>query len=171
MKKLLSLWIVLASLSLTACGGGSETTVHVVDYTPELRRFDVVDSYGIDTAEPGTTPLAINPYLYNGLFDVYWKVNSLEDYQVNIRINDMPSPNNSFLIYSEICGQGRACDQAGGLICEYTAELELSCNNSTHPTDIGDLFNEVPQRLYLILQVCDMNSSYCDFESYPVFME
>ncbi len=173
MKKLFGLLMVVASISLTACGGGGgQVAPRVINYTPELRQFDVVDSYGVDTAKPGTTPLAINPYLDNGLFDVYWQVNSLEDYRMNVRINDTAGINNSLLIYSEICGLGRACDQSGGVICEYTADFMLSCNNSSHPTDIYALFpNGSPQKLYLALEICDLDSSYCAYNYYPVRME
>ncbi|MES2822145.1 MAG: hypothetical protein V4732_00990 [Pseudomonadota bacterium] len=172
MKKILGLLIVLISISFTACGGGSSREPRVVNYTPDLHRFDMVDSYGIDTAQPGTTPLVLSPYLYNGLFDVFWEVNSLEDYRMNIRLNDSSGIHNSLLIYSEICGVNRACDQDGSVICEYTSDFRLSCNNSNHPEDIKPLFpNGAPQNLYLILEVCDMNSSYCAYDYYPVRME
>lgn len=167
MKKYIALIVVVASMSLTGCGGGE---LHSVDYVPELHRFDVVDSYGVDTAKSHAT-LALNPYVENGLFDIYWEVNSLEDYQVNVRINDRPSVNNSYLVYSKVCGAGRACDQSGGAICEYTSDFTLSCNNSNHPTDIGYLFDEVPQKLYLILEVCDYDSTYCIYDYHPVVME
>lgn len=170
MKKILGVLIVLISISFTACGGGSSREPRVVNYTPDLIRFDIVDSYGVDTAN-STAPLYINPSRDFGLFDVDWQVNSLEDYKVNIRINDRAGIANSLPIYSEICGQGRACDQSGAVICEYTSDYLLSCNNNV-PEDIIELFPAgAPQSLYLILEVCDLNSSYCAYDYYPVLME
>jgi hypothetical protein len=175
LRSAFGLWLVAASISLTACGGGTsdrEPSPRVINYTPELRRFDIVDSYGVDTAQPGTTPLALSPYRDGGLFDVFWQVNSLEDYHVNIRINDSSGVTNSLSIHSEICGLGRACDQAGSVICEYTEDFYLSCNNSNYITDIAVLFpHDPPQKLYLMLEICDIDSAYCVYDSYPVWLE
>jgi hypothetical protein len=153
---------------LTACGGGEREPVY--NPTPTLVHYDIVDSYGVDTATSSTS-LAINPYLDNGMFDIFWKVNSLEDYRVNIRINDRSTPDNSFLIYSDICGANQACDQLGNVICEYTSDFTLSCNSSSRVVDIGELFKQVPQRLYMVLEICDIDSSYCAYDYYPVSME
>ncbi len=172
MKTIFGLIILLIVSSFTACGSDGSATPRVINYTPELKRYDVVDSYGVDTAKPGTTPLAISPYLDNGLFDVFWQVNSLEDYRVNIRINDAAGISQSLLIYSEICGLGKACDQGSGVICEYTTDFYLSCNNSKRPIDIFELFpNKAPQKLFLLLEICDLDSSYCAYDYYPVLME
>lgn len=152
---------------LTACGG--EPATYAYNPTPSLVGFDIVDSYGVDTAK-SRAPLAIDPYIYNGLFDVYWRANSLDDYRVNVRINSTPDPYNSILVYSDICGAGRACDQGGGLICEYTTDFYLSCNNARNPTDIASLMKRVPQDLYLILEVCDLDSPACNYMQYPVSM-
>ena len=166
MKKL-SMSLLFAFL-LVGCGG--EVEVHAYNPAPSLVRFDMVDSFGVDTAR-SSAALRLDPYVDNGLFDIFWKVNSLEDYRINFRINDVASTNNSFLIYSEVCGAGRACDQAGGVICEYTADFYLSCNNSRHPVDISALFKRVPQTLYAQMEVCDLQSSYCTYTYYPVLMQ
>ena len=170
MKLFLTPIAIVSYLLLTGCGG-AEVELRVIDYTPTLHQFDVVDSYGVDTAKPGDLPLAINPYINNGLFDVSWQVNSLDDYRINIRINDYPSVSSSELIYSEVCGVGRACDQGGGVICQYTSDFTVSCNNSSRIPNIDYLFKSVPQKLYLIMQVCDINSSNCEYQDYPVLME
>lgn len=161
--------IMLCLGFLTACGGGGSGggggEIHAYNPTPTLVRFDIVDSYGVDTAE-SNRPLEIDPYIGNGLFDVFWRVNSLDDYRINIRVSSKPSVSNSILIYSEVCGAGRACDQGGGVICEYTSDSYLSCNNARIPTDIISL----PEDVYMILEVCDLNSSYCGYKYHPVFM-
>ena len=160
--------LVVLSLVLTSCGGGGEREP-VYNPTPTLVHYDIVDSYGVDTAN-SSAALAINPYLDNGMFDIFWKVNSLEDYRVHVLVNDRATPDNSFLIYSDICGAHQACDQLGSVICEYTSDFTLSCNNS-NPVDIGVLFKKVPQTVYMILEICDIDSSYCAYEYYPVSME
>lgn len=156
--------IALLCVFLSACGGEVETRAY--NPAPSLVGFDIVDSYGVDTAL-SREYLVIDPYINNGLFDVFWRVNSLDDYRINIRVSSTPSVNNSILIYSEVCGAGRVCDQGGGVICEYTTDFYLSCNNARHATDIVSL----PQDLYMILEVCDLDSPYCGYKYYPVYME
>jgi hypothetical protein len=160
--------ILVLCVLLTACGGEADT--HFYNPSPNLVSFDVVDSYGVDTAT-SNQPLVINPYIYNGLFDVFWRANSLEDYRVNVRINSIASVNNSILVYSDVCGIGRACDQGGNLICEYTPDFYLSCNNARHPMDIAELIKRVPQDLYLVLEVCDLDSPYCGYLYHRVSMQ
>ena len=158
---------LLLCLVLAACGGEPET--YSYNPTPNLVGFDIVDSYGVDTAQ-SRAPLIIDPYIYNGLFDIFWRANSLDDYRVNVRINSVADTYNSILIYSDICGAGHACDQGGSLVCEYTTDFYLSCNNARHPADIASLMKRVPQDLYLILEVCDLDSPFCSYMHYPVSM-
>lgn len=160
---------------LTGCGGSTSTAVYVerpapVNYTPELYSFDIFDSYDVDTRIDSVTPLALSPYYYDGLFDIFWRANSLEDYHLELRLNDRPTSQGSLLIHHEICGAGLWCDQGGSLICEYTADLFMACE-AEPLVDISPLLYRLPQEMYLIMQVCDINSSYCEFDYYPVWME
>lgn len=170
-----SLWrvsaLVLVMFALSACHDDS-SAVHPEDYTPELISFDMIDSYDQDTARPPYGDLAINPFEYAGLFEIFWRVNSLEDYTLSLRVGNRPSITTSLVVHSEICGAGRWCDQGGNLICEYTEDFYLSCDNSNNPLDIAHLFPEVPpQQLYLFLEACDINSNYCEYDYYPVTFE
>lgn len=174
MKKILSVAVfVLFSVTLTGCGGSSSAAddPHHDDYVPELRVFDIIDSYDTDTATPKHPPLALSPYLYDGLYEIFWNVNSLEDYTVTLRINDRPTLANSLVIHSQVCGEGRRCDQAGNWICEYTNDFYMSCDGSTVEKDIYPLITKVPQLVYLFLEVCDSNSGYCEYDYYPVTLE
>ncbi len=174
MKKILSTAIIaLCSLAMSGCGGESHAVddPHHDDYVPELRVFDLIDSYDTDTAKPNHPALALSPYLYDGLFDVFWQVNSLEDYTVTLRINDRPSLTNSLKIHSQVCGAGRRCDQGGNWICEYTNDFYMSCDGSGVERDIYPLVGKVPQLVYLLLEVCDSNSGYCEYDYYPVTLE
>jgi hypothetical protein len=160
--------VMIFCLLLSGCGG--EERVQAFNPAPSLVRFDIVDSYGVDTGY-SSKALALDPYVDNGLFDVFWRVNSLEDYRINIRLSASPDVNNSLLIYSDVCGAGHGCDQGGSVICEYTTDFYLSCNNAHHPTDIAGLMKRVPQNLYMLFEVCDLDSPYCGYQYYPVSMQ
>jgi hypothetical protein len=169
--------LTLGVFLLVGCGGSGRSAGVVyadnpppVNYTPELYSFDLFDSYDVDTRVDSVTPLALSPFYYEGLFDIFWQANSLENYHLELRLNDRPSSYNSLLIHHEICGEGLWCDQAGSLICEYTSDLFMACE-SEPLVDVSPLIQTLPQELYLILQVCDINSSWCEFDYYPVWME
>lgn len=148
---------------LTACGGSSSES-EPVNPVPALVGFDMIDSYGVDTALSNRA-LEIDPFIDNGLFDIFWRVNSLEDYEVNVRVNSSPNTSNSILIYSEICGAGLPCDQGGNLICQYSEDSTLSCGRGPVVS-----IKRMPVDLYLILEACDLDSSYCNYRYYPVAM-
>lgn len=163
--------MVLILFGVTACGG-DRAVDHPEDYVPELRYFDIIDSYGVDTARNPRTELALSPFEYGGLFEIFWGVNSLEDYTVSLKINDRATLLNSITVHSEVCGANKWCDQAGSLVCEYTEDFYLSCDNSGRLADIAPLFpNDPPQTLYLFLEVCDNDSFYCEYDYYPVEMQ
>jgi hypothetical protein len=164
--------LVLMLAGLSGCGGD---TVAVDDpqqnYTPELRVFDIIDSYDTDTANANHLPLALTPYRYDGLYEVFWDVNSLEDYTVSLRINNRASIGGSLVVHSQVCGAGRRCDQSGGWVCEYTNDFFMSCEGSARETDIFALINKMPQKVYMFIEICDSNSGYCEFDYYPVTLE
>jgi len=141
------------------------------DYVPSLRYFDLIDSYDQDTAQPPYGTLAINPYLYDGLFDVSWGVSNRGDYLVHLWINNRARIEDALLVQSQLCGPGLACDQTGGLICEYTSDFYLSCDQRRAPLDIAPLVTQIPEQLYLFLEVCDRQSRYCEYDYYPVLFE
>lgn len=172
MKKITLGLVIVASLVIVGCGGGSSSAAPdpSYNYTPALYSFDIVDSYDTNTAT-SNAPLALNPYNRFGLFEIEWTANSLEDYRVRVSINDRPNLTDSVEIHNERCGLGLWCDQGGSLICEYGANLTLSCDTSLEPVDISYLFYTIPEDLYLFLEVCDIGSPYCEYDYYPVTME
>lgn len=169
MNKLPLVFVILLSLLLVAC---DEEPVQVYDDNPvpELRSFHMIDSYDVDTSNSNAA-LRLSPYEYEGLFEIFWKVNSLENYRVSLKINDRDTLSNSIAIGSTVCGAGLVCDQAGHWVCEYTDDLYMNCDTSIKDVDIEPLFNDIPKNLYLLLEVCDIDSNYCEFDSYPVTME
>lgn len=170
MNKFIVLFVALASLMLSACGGSHREPAYEEDYVPELRSFDMIDSYDVDTST-SNAPLYLSPYEYEGLFEIFWKVNSLENYRVSLKINDRDTLTNSITIGSTVCGAGLVCDQSGSWVCEYTEDLFMNCDTSVSDVDVEPLFNVIPKNLYLLLEVCDIDSNYCEFDSYPVTME
>jgi hypothetical protein len=178
MKTLLGLCLcAFISLGVTGCGG-SEAYIAPDDYAPpenyvpSLRSFRIVDSFFVDSSQSNHPSLVLDPYVDEGIFEVFWRANSLEDYEVRLSINDSPNFNGSILVHSEICGLGRSCDQGGNLVCEYTTDFYMSCGFGPREYDIAALFSgRFPQPLYLLLEVCDINSKYCEFDYHPVLME
>lgn len=171
MNKVAYAVILLLTLAITGCGGDSSAReVPPYNYTPALYYYGLVDSYETDT-EFSNAPLALNPYIFYGLFEVYWDANSLEDYRVRFSVNDRPSLTDSVLIHTERCGAGLWCDQSGSLVCEYAADLTMSCDAGRGEVDISYLFNSIPDNFYLLLEICDIDSPYCEYDYYPVTME
>lgn len=184
MNKLSQCLVILLTLVIYGCGGGSaavhvDHVVHVDDvvhvdppynYTPELHSFNMVDSYGTDTTQSNDV-LVLDPYISFGEFEVYWSANSLEDYRVNILINDYPDLINSVLITTELCGLGLWCDQEGGFLCEYNVNSTISCDSRADPIDISFFLDEFPKTLYMFVEICDTDSDYCETDHYPVIME
>lgn len=171
MKKIALGLVMLTSLMIVGCGGGSSAAPDPsYNYTPALLSYDILDSYDTDTAE-SNAPLALNPYSYYGMFEIRWIASSLEDYRVRVSINDRPSLTDSVEIHNERCGAGLWCDRDGSLLCEYGVNLTLSCDRYSDPVDISYLFYDIPDDLYLFLEVCDIDSPYCEYDYYPVTME
>ncbi len=171
--------LIGAAALVSGCGGG-DGHAHVYDpppqnYTPYLEEFHIIDSYGDDTYDYANPSPAINPYVDDGLFEIYWFVDSAEDYIVNYRINDAPTIDDSRLINSDICGEGLSCDQDGLQFCQYFSDFYISCesfdSDDFYEVDIVDMIYTVPQTLYLILEVCDTDSLFCEYDYYPVLME
>lgn len=178
MKKFSLLMLTGIAILATGCGGG---TTHVYEepapreYVPYLEEFHIVDSYGDDTYDYTNPSPALNPDIDNGFFEIYWFVDSREDYIVNYRINNSPYIDDSLLINSDFCGEGLACDQDGLQFCQYIPDFYIACESNDsdvlYEVDIVDLIDTVPQTLYLFLEVCDTNSLYCEYDYYPVLME
>jgi hypothetical protein len=157
-------------LLLAGCGGGGGEAERVYNPTPIFKSFSVVDSYGVDSSL-SSRPLAINPYQDDGLFDVFWWVTSTQDYQVNLYLNDRDALGGAIRVYSDVCGSNGRCGGDGNAICQYTSDFYMACNDDRKETDIASLFSQVPQQMFLLLEVCDIDSPFCTLRSLPVVME
>jgi hypothetical protein len=129
-----------------------------------------VDSYGVDSAV-SSTPLALDPYKDDGLFDVFWWVSSSENYRINLYLNDRDALGGAIRVYSDVCGNTGRCGNDGNAICQYTPDFYMACNDDTQETDISSLFTRVPQQMYMLMEVCDIDSALCSLRSRPVLMQ
>lgn len=184
--------LVIAVIFAAGCRGGVHGEVYVEDhhhyepdhhddnddlYVPWLLGFNVVDSFGTSTEDFVNYTPELDPYIDDGFFEVYWEVDAVHNYIVEYRVNDIPDVAGSRLIDAEICGWGLACDTSGYQFCQYNPDFTLSCDVITpaypdidsmrYPLDISDMVYDLPETLYLVLQICDTRSNYCEFEALP----
>lgn len=181
--------LVLFALGLAACR--SEHTVygesyghhHESSYTyveeitiepvfqPELEAFNITDSFGHNSEVSPSLAMTIDPYVDNGWFEIAWIAHSWDDYWVEYYINDSPSMENASYVGSQLCGLGFECEEDGLQFCQYTPDYGVSCDTGEeHTAYIDYLVRVTPQTLYFILQVCDIDFEYCEYQFEPVLM-
>lgn len=167
-------------LLITFCGilmaCNSETTYEADDehYAPTLYNFHVIDSYGINSEYNPFASLSLSPFLDWGIFEIYWDVSSVEPYTIEFMINDQPTIAGSRLISREHCASDYACHNYQFQFCEYDTDFTIECetpNGDTQSGNVADLVYQLPQDLYLILQVCDDDQDYCEYQSRRVTLE
>lgn len=174
MKTISKILACLAVLVLFGCDGGDGTRHHVeVVHGPELYGFHMIDSFNVNSQTDHVTPLELDPEVDGGLFDLFWYVESDEDYKVRIGVNDRPTMSGATIVATDICGWDLACDQDGSYICEYTLAGEIGCGLDLDEVDynlesINHLLETYPQALYLNIQVCGLISDRCEVSSLPV---
>lgn len=169
--------LILVSVALLGCN--ERRTVYVsdapapsaYDLRPLLLEFHVIDSYGVDTGVDSHTALVLDPYHDGGLFEIDWWVDSPRDYRVDFRINDAPTVAGSQRVYTEVCGAELPCDQEAIRLCQYYPDLTMACGWDDTVTDISHLIYTLPQKVHAVLRVCDMSSTYCEYQAYPVWLE
>ncbi|MBU2886477.1 hypothetical protein KO507_11950 [Gilvimarinus agarilyticus] len=132
-----------------------------------LDSFVLVDSFGVDSEVSSHTPLEIDPYYYDGVFEIYWGVERGSQYDFYLSVGPTANINDSLTVYSESCGPGQYCGFTGGAICQYSADFTLGCADQP-AVDIYDIFVEVPQAMYLFAEACDRDG--CSFRRLPVTM-
>ena len=190
-KGILIFILLLAVIFAAGCKGGVHGDVYVeddhhhdsgspADTWPYLLDFHIIDSYGISTEDDYYHTPELDPYEAEGIFDVYWDADVVNDYIVEYRINDIPAIDGSRLIDAELCGIGLPCDLQGWQICQYNADFSMSCDvstqayediNSTYdPLYFDDLVSALPETLYFVMQVCDTLSSYCEYDTKPLLL-
>ena len=140
---------------------------------PTLWSFGMIDSFGTNS-DFEDTHLALSPYVNDGQFEVFWDVESRDDYFVELRINDQPNTNGSRLITSESCGPFNYCDDHQYQFCDYDSDYSIQCetpNGNIQTEWFDDYIYEQDQDLFMILQVCDSSFFYCEYQTKTVLMK
>ncbi len=179
---------IIVSVSLAACGGGyyeetyyedryySESHLYADDDhdIPTLYQFHVIDTYETNTEFDTQTELAISPYVNSGLFEIFWETDSFDDYVVEFLFNTEASTIGASTVSRQYCGPYQSCHHQQYQFCEYTSNLYLACelpNGDFQSRYIGAELVNIPQDAYFILQVCDSNYFFCEYQARPVSME
>jgi hypothetical protein len=179
MKAINFLLLLICGL-LSGCGAGggsgSNPPPPPVHYPPGLDAFHLVDSYGISSEDFPHSEMILNPYLDGGQFEFYWYADNIDDYTIELRINDVPDFYSSRLVSSDYCGPGLDCDRDGIQFCEYFADFSLSCaapgaGTGSSRVYFDDMVYAVPETLFLILDLCDTRTDYCEFQTREVIFE
>ena len=166
--------IVSLIFMVSACGGEIKVYGTGEPYLPELRQFTVVDSYGTHSDFDPDIPLRVSPYIYFGAFDIQWDVYSFFDYEINFRINTLPSIYGSQLIAADDCSYYTDCYWDQQLYCQYQLDFDVVCESPSssdiHVSNISHLISTIPQTVYFILEVCN-DYAYCEYQAIPVIMD
>ena len=176
-----SIIIIGMLLLLAGCNSGSVAVYSEVEYShhdyhqPALFSFDIsdtADTYSGDYVEPF---LELDPYDNNGEFELFWEVDSNDDYIVEYRISQSPSLTDSKLIGEDYCGRDFDCDRTGMQFCQYRPDFSVRCDSYGGSQEriihIDELLDTVPQTLYIALAVCDVHHhNACDAQYLPVLM-
>ncbi|HEY7773843.1 MAG TPA: hypothetical protein VIC26_11730 [Marinagarivorans sp.] len=170
--------LVVLCTTLAACDER-----HYTADKPRINYWEVVDSYGNSNLAYNHhrhgnyhDRLYIDPSIDDGYFELWWDVSNYDDYSVSILINDSPSIFGSYELERTYCGIGLDCDYEGFAYCFYDNRGYDSISCSTHDyqsrdIDITHLMSGHPSKLFMILEVCDSYSGYCDVQSQPVIFE
>lgn len=170
MKYLRLLLIVVVVLGVAS---GCRKRVEVVEDDPSppavaLYEYGLIDSYGVDSELYPEEPLTVDPYVDEGLFEVYWEATANKHYTFYLSVGDTRDIDDSDVVYSESCGPGRSCGRTGYAICAYSTDFYVSCDSEDW-ADIAHFFDQVPERLYVFAEVCDTFT--CNYDRRAVYFE
>ena len=146
---------------------------------PEIRSLVLYDSLGQDSRRHTSSELTIDPVLDDGYFELDWSIDTWGDYDIDIFINDHPSPHGATRIISRSCHLGSNCQDEGGAWCRFSITTnadELSCyfkgSVREERKDITRLFSAHPDRLYVGIRVCDdFDTDNCDWSTIGAMFE
>ncbi len=173
MKSIKNLCALAACALLTACG--EATHVEVID-RPEVYDFEIVDSYNNSNLTPPYFELAVNPTRNDGYFEIFWDVESFSAYSTALFINDTPNLYGAYELDYNECSSRNECRGKGYgfAYCFYDRDDYLSCSTQQYENasvDIYPLINTHPEKLYLLLEVCDLYSHACTVHQQSVLFE
>jgi len=165
--------LVCSLLILSACHDNDVEYYHDYSNYP-IVQFDMIDTDGTHSSFGSVYDLNLSPYTNGGRFELFWETLAYGSYKVDIRVNTWPSPIGSQRVYTDTCGTFHLCDETPILYCDYQTDFDIACEGvygNYQIANIGHLLSDIPQRLYFILDVCDRDTDFCDFQALPVVME
>ena len=173
MPKLTFLFIFIA-FTLLGCGGSStpsEGGKENTDNTDNTEITEITTSYisGSSDADNGVIP--INAGINNGKFKVEWDVISSENYDVDLYVsNDKYLSDETDIVFSEVtCGRSSSpCTHTGSLDCKFSSTNKISCGNNNQEKDLSSFLNTLPQKAFIIIEVCDSSYTSCKVSSQAV---
>lgn len=165
--------LLLLGAIIAACGSDSYP---VDDRAPELRSFHVVDSYLTNSEFEPQKALKISPFIDDGEFELFWEVQPNTVYRAELFIHSRPTPDGALSLTTSWCGPGEDCGNFSYQYCNYQSDFRLECavperNRPSRDVNISSLIRSVPEQLYLVLEICDRDQFYCEFQSRSVSFE
>ncbi len=162
--------IFIAAVITTACGGLSSSD------DPELNRFEIRDTSGSDSATDPESEISLSAGENDGEFELYWDIDTDDDYSYEVRINDRDSMTGSLQIFSDRCDPDDSCHDNQKLDCEYRNDgddLEIICENSRDDEETTNINliaddDDLPEDLHFILETCDPFGFDCEDQSIRV---
>jgi hypothetical protein len=157
---------------LTACGSGDE---HELDHGPlrpvspyfDLYGFDVIDSYGRDSALDSRRLLVDSQKA--GRFQAYWRLSASDAYDATLLVADVADTRNAREITRVACPNASYCGyNEGKFYCSATQRNEIVCDGRS--AYVGDWLRRSNQ-LVLILRLCNNYASRCYDEFQEVTVE
>ncbi len=172
-QRLLSIIFLSATFFVLAgCGAVSGSD------DPEIDEFEIIDTSGSDSATDPESEISVDPDesttgTEEGEFTLYWAVDTDDDYQLEIRINDRDSFSGSRLFYSNICDPDDDCHDDQSLQCDFQNDLDIVCedfddNETTFNLETIVDESDLPETITFILQVCDPFGFDCEDKSLNV---
>lgn len=174
---------IAATIGLSACGSGYDEyhedhygeSHPVYSDAPEIVSFNMIDSYEINS-EFERDPLRLSPYVDNGLFELFWEIDTRTPHRVEMYLNDRPTTDRGILMSSSWCGAGENCGRNSYQFCRYRGDLTMTCELPESiityaDRNISSLINNLPEQAYFVLEVCDEDLFYCEYSSLRVTLE
>lgn len=168
--------ILILAASLNGCGSSEvHVVVPVEPVEPRLEGFEVIDSYGYSSEQSSVYSPVLDPTIDGGLFEIYWYAQSFNDYWVTVTINDRPLMAGSIILSEELCGYNYSCDYDGMQWCAYSEDFYMGCGADLYEmernmTDIAPLVWNLPEYLYLNIEICDESGLLCQVSSREVVL-
>jgi len=172
-KRFLPLTALIATvIILGGCGATSSSD------DPELDDFGIIDTGGSNSSTTAESDLLVDAdestaTTNDGEFTLYWDVDTDDDYTLDVYINDRDRISGALTLLSDFCDPDDDCHDQPNLECEFQNDLDLICedyDDNEREVDVSRLVDadDLPEDLFLIIQVCDPFGFDCEDRSLEV---